>query len=164
MAKGSIASASAEQPTAIQTPALKKSSSNIQSVKNQKTLFGFFQKTPTTASSASTLPETLPTISRKNSALQANRFARTSSSTITPAPSSDAFDEDGNIEEDSLKESSRSKQGLPSPVSSTNGGLVAQTVPDAEELTASGTPSRKVSWSRLQLLADMLTRHRQRRT
>ena len=146
MAKGSIATASAEQSPAIQTPALNKSSSKMQNMKNQKTLFGFFQKTPTADSSASTLPETLSLKSRKNHALQANSFVRTNSSNITPAPSSDAFDEDGNSpEEDSLKESLRSKDGLPSPVSSTNGGLDGQTVPDAEELTAFGTPSRKVS-------------------
>lgn len=148
MAKGNIDSASEDQLPANQTPALKKSSSSMQNMKNQKTLFGFFQKTPTTASSASfASPQTLPTISRKNNLPQTNRFARTKSSNITPVPSSDALDEDGNSpdKEDTLKESSRSREGLPSPVSSTNGALVGQAVQDSEELTAFGTPSRKVS-------------------
>lgn len=128
------------------TPALKKSTSNTQNVKNQKTLLGFFQKTPNTASSASTLPD-LPLIaSRKNGMLQGRRVARATSSQITPAPSSDAVDEDDNAsQEKTSKESCRSGEGLPSPVSSANGELVRQTPPDTEEFTAFGTPSRKVS-------------------
>ena len=166
MARGSIVSASEDLSPANPTPALKKSSSSMQNTKNQKTLFGFFQKTPSTASSTpSTLPQTLPTISRKKNAPQTNRFTRTNSSNITPAPSSDAFDENGNgpEEEDQLKESPRSREGLPSPVSSTNGGLVGQTIRDSEELTAFGTPSRKVSYSCLRLTAGMLISRRPRR-
>ena len=157
MAKGSSASASAEQSSATQTPALKKSSSNPQNVKNQRTLLGFFQKTPTTASSTSTLPETLPSVSQKSNTLKVNRFAQTNRSQITPVPSSDALDEDGNNpEQDFLKESSRSKEGLPSPVSSTNGGYMGQTTADAEELTSFGTPSRKVSCQTRRLIGDLL--------
>lgn len=164
MAKSSIPSASAEQLSATQTPTLKKSSSNSQNMKNQKTLLGFFQKTPTTASTTSTFPETLPSASRKGNILQANRFARTSRSQITPAPSSDAPDEDSNNpEHDVLKESSRSNEGLPSPISSTNGGHMGQTAADAEELSSFGTPSRKVGCQTRQLFEDLLIRGRPRK-
>ncbi len=165
MARGGIASASEDPSPANQTPALKKSSSSMQNTKNQKTLFGFFQKTPTIASSTSSaLPSSLPTISRQSSTLQTNRYACTSSSSLTPAPSSDAFDEDGSGPgEGILKESSRSGEGLLSPVSSTNGGLVGQTARGSEELTTSGTPSRKVSSPSLRLIASMLIKGRLKR-
>jgi len=132
---------------ATPTPALKKSTSNTQNMKNQKTLLGFFQKTPNTASSASSLPESLSAVARKKPMLQKKSVLRHSGSHITPTPSSDALDEDDNTPECNVsKESSRSRKGLPSPVSSANGELEGQTVTDAEELTAFGTPSRKVSY------------------
>lgn len=128
------------------TPALKKSTSNTQNVKNQKTLLGFFQKTPTTVSSTSTLAERLPTTSRKNGVGQSKNFSRANSSHITPAPSSDALNEDDDIQSGGVqKESSRSTEGLPSPVPSANGEIMRQTLAEAEELTAFGTPSRKVA-------------------
>jgi DNA mismatch repair protein MSH6 len=135
----------AAQP-ATPTPALKKSTPNIQNMKNQKTLLGFFQKTPNTASSTSPLPESLPIVTRKKAMLQNKSFLRHSGSHVTPAPSSDALDEDDNSPQCNVsKESPRSRKGLPSPVSSANGELVGQTAADAEELTTFGTPSRKVS-------------------
>lgn len=131
---------------ATPTPVLKKSTSNTQNMKNQKTLLGFFQKTPNSASTTSSLPDRLVTDVKKSSVLATKNFSRKSSSQITPAPSSDALDEDDNLSEQAVsKESSRSKEGLPSPVSSANGEPVRQTLADAEELTAFGTPSRKVS-------------------
>lgn len=137
----------AAQSPATPTPPLKKSTSNTQNVKNQKTLLGFFQKTPNTASSTSTLPERLPTVSRKIGGLRDKGVSRSNSSQITPAPSSDALDEDDNIpEQDVSQESFRTKRGLPSPVPSANGELVGQTIADAGELTAFGTPSRKVRY------------------
>ncbi len=146
-------------------PALKKSTSNTQNMKNQKTLFGFFQKTPHTASSTSSLPNRLATNARKSSVLATKNFARSSSSQITPAPSSDALDEDDKVSEQNVsKECLRSKEGLPSPVSSANGESVGQTVADAEELTAFGTPSRKVSQAAgLPLMQIELMWHRQKR-
>jgi DNA mismatch repair protein MSH6 len=126
---------------ATPTPALKKSSSNTQNMKNQKTLLGFFQKTPNTASSASDLPESLSAVARKNPMLQKKSVLRHSGSHITPTPSSDALDEDDNTPECNVsKESSRSRKGLPS----ANGELGGQTVAETEDLTAFGTPSRKV--------------------
>ena len=141
MAKGTPANS-----PATATPALLRSTSNTQNLKNQKSLLGFFQKTPNTASSTSALADHLPKVFRKNSTLKYRDSAQTNSSQITPAPSSDALDEDDNIPQLNVtKESVSSRQGLPSPVSSANGELVGQTIADAEELTAFGTPSRKVS-------------------
>jgi hypothetical protein len=130
---------------ATPTPALKKSTSNTQNMKNQKTLLGFFQKTPNTTSSASDLPESLSAVARKKPLLQKKSVLRHSGSHITPTTSSDALDEDDNTPECNLsKESSRSRKGLPSPVSSANSELGGQTIAETEELTAFGTPSRKV--------------------
>lgn len=150
---------------ATPTPALQKSTSNTQNMKNQKTLLGFFQKTPNTASSTSSLPNRLVNDARKSSVLATKNFTRSSSSQITPAPSSDALDEHDNISEQNVsKEGSRSKEGLPSPISSANGEFFGQTVADAEELTAFGTPSRKVSQAGiLPILQIVLIRHRQKR-
>jgi DNA mismatch repair protein MSH6 len=145
MTKGNTAATA--QPPATPTPGLKKSTSSSQNMKNQKTLLGFFQKTPNTASSTSTLPERLPTVRRNDTVIKDKGSSRTKSSQVTPAQSSDALDEDdGASEERGVKESSRSNEGLPSPVSSANGELVRQTGSDAAELTALGTPSRKVSY------------------
>jgi hypothetical protein len=157
MAKDSTVRAA--QSPATPTPALKKSTSSTQNTKNQKTLLGFFQKTPNTASSTSTLPDRPSPASRKKGGLQARSFVHANSSQITPVPSSDALDEDDNSAQQNVsKESSRSTEGLPSPVSSANGELVGQTTADAEELTNFGTPSRRVSQLRflyLQRQADM---------
>jgi DNA mismatch repair protein MSH6 len=156
MAKGNAAAASSPAP--ISTPALKKSTSSTQNMKNQKTLLGFFQKTPNACSSPSTLPERSADTSRTKSTLQSKPFARANSSSITPAPSSDAFGEDEDITGQAIaKESSQPKRGLPSPVSSANGDSVGQTVSDAEELTAFGTPSRKVSCVTLPFGFQLLT-------
>ncbi len=155
MAKGNALTAS--QPPETPTPALKKSTSNTQNMKNQKTLFGFFQKTPSTASTTSSLPDRASTVPRRKGGLRNKSLSRTNSSQLTPAPSSDALDEDDTIpEQDVSKESSRSHKGLPSPVPSANGELVGQTVAEAEELTASATPSRKVSEPRFFQLSDKL--------
>jgi DNA mismatch repair protein MSH6 len=143
---------------ATPTPALKKSTSNTQNMKNQKTLLGFFQKTPSTASSTSTVPEPLSVVARKKPMLQKKSVLRHSGTHITPTPSSDALDEDDNTAECNVsKESSRSKRGLPSPVSSANGELGGQTVADAEELTTFGTPSRKVRYPTSPSFRDKLT-------
>ena len=150
---------------ATQTPALKKSTSNTQNMKNQKTLLGFFLKTPTSASTTSPLPERLVTDAKKSSVLATKNFTRKSSSQITPAPSSDSLEEDANVLEQNVsKESSQSKEGLPSPVSPANGEPVGQTLADAEELTAFGTPSRKVSQAGvLPILQIKLMWHRPKR-
>lgn len=163
MAKDSTAAA-AHSP-ATPTPALTKSTSNTQNMKYQKSLLGFFQKTPNTASSISTLPERLPSVSKKNGVLHGKSLTQAKGYQITPVPSSDALDdEDDSSQQNVSKESSWSNEGLPSPVSSANGKSLGQTAADADELTAFGTPSRKVSYPRLPFqLTDKLTYDRQRR-
>lgn len=119
-----------------QVPTLKKAGSTGE--KSQKTLHGFFNKTPGTASSATALPTRLSP-RKKNGSLQSKMLAPPSSSRLTPTPSSDAIEP-----EDDVPKASRSPglTGLPSPLSSANSQV--QTNGDAEEITTHGTPSRKV--------------------
>ena len=140
MAKGGAAAAASTPNTA--TPGLKKSNSSTQNVKNQKTLHGFFQKTPSTGATPRILPER--SSPRRNGSLQSKMLGRTSSSTLTPAPSSDGPEEQENIPIQTEVKSSSPRKGLPSPVSSANDDLEGQTVGAVEELTSFGTPSRKV--------------------
>lgn len=143
MAKGD-SSASISTPT-TSTPALKKSTSSTQNMKNQKTLHGFFQKTPKADSTPSSLPERPSAAPRSNGSLKSKLLGRKPSSQLTPAPSSDGPEEQENIPVgSSTKESPVPRKGLPSPVSSANDELEGQTNGAAEELTAFGTPSRRV--------------------
>lgn len=143
MAKGSP-STPTSTPTAS-TPALKKSTSSTQNMKNQKTLHGFFQKTPNAGSTPSKLPERSSAASRTTGSMKSKMLARTPSSQLTPAPSSDALEEQENMpKEASTKESLVPHKGLPSPISSTNDELEGQTNGATEELTTFGTPSRRV--------------------
>ena len=143
MAKGAP-SASASTPTSS-TPAFKKSTSSTQNMKNQKTLHGFFQKTPNTTFSPSTLPERPSAAPRTNGSLKSKMLGHTPSSKLTPAPSSDGPEEQENISSELLrKEGSVPGKALPSPVSSANDELGGKTNGATEELTASGTPSRRV--------------------
>ena len=143
MAKGTP-SASTSTPVAS-TPALKKPTSSTQNMKNQKTLHGFFQRTPNTASTPLTLPERSSAAPKTISSLKSKMLGRTPSSQLTPTPSSDGPEEQENTpNETTVKESSVRHKGLPSPVSSANDGLEGQTNRATEEPTASGTPSRRV--------------------
>ena len=70
---------------------------------------------------------------------------RIPSSHLTPTPSSDGPEEEEGVpSKATTKESSVPRKGLPSPVSSANDELEGQTNGAAEELTAFGTPSRRV--------------------
>jgi DNA mismatch repair protein MSH6 len=143
MAKGTP-SALASTPVAS-TPALKKPTSSTQNMKNQKTLHGFFQRTPNTASTPLTLPERSSAAPKTISSLKSKMLGRTPSSQLTPTPSSDGPEEQENTpNETTVKESSVRHKGLPSPVSSANDGLEGQTNRATEEPTTSGTPSRRV--------------------
>jgi DNA mismatch repair protein MSH6 len=152
MAKaGSSASVSTPTPS---TPALKKSTSNTQNMKSQKTLHGFFQRTPRADSTPSTLPERSSTAPRGNSSLKSKLSGRALNSQLTPAPSSDGPEEQENIAvAASTKECPVPRKGLPSPVSSANDGLEGQTDGAADELATFGTPSRRVRL-RMQPLSD----------
>ena len=150
MAKGTpsmSASTPATSTPATSTPVLKKSTSSTQNMKNQKTLHGFFQKTPNTSSTPSTLPERSLTASRTNGSLKSKMLGRTPSSQLTPAPSSDGPEEQEETPSEAVtKESPFLRKGLPSPVSSANDGLEGQTNGAPEEFTPFGTPSRRVSF------------------
>ena len=132
---------------ATSTPVFKKATSSTQNMKNQKTLHGFFQKTLNTSSTPSTLPERSLAAPRTNGSLKSKMLGRTPSSQLTPAPSSGGPEEQENTPSEAVpKESSFVRKGLPSPVSSANDGLEGQTNGAPEELTAFGTPSRRVSF------------------
>jgi hypothetical protein len=136
-----------------QLPALKKAGSTGD--KSQKTLHGFFNRTPSAASSTPALPTRLSP-RKNNGSLQSKMLAPASSLQLTPAPSSDAIEPDEDV-----PKASRSPQptGLPSPLSSANSQQ--QAIGDAEERTATGTPSRKVS-SDMRTGRTLLTMHRPR--
>ena len=117
------------------TPAtLKKSSSSA----GQRTLHGFFSKTPT-PSTTTKLPERS---SPRKPALKDRLSAPSRSSQLTPQPSSDAIHPEEDEAQDAAKASQHANKGLPSPVSAD--GSQSNT---KEEVTANGTPSRKVSLS-----------------
>ena len=117
------------------TPALKKTPSSG----GQKTLLGFFSKTPSSGS-----PAALPALPAKKTATapaplknRSKSSGTASGSSLTPVPSSDGPQLED--EEEDIKASSPAARGLPSPVSADEGqtnGL--------DELNARGTPSRKV--------------------
>ncbi|KIX00439.1 uncharacterized protein Z518_10578 [Rhinocladiella mackenziei CBS 650.93] len=129
--------------TPASTPALNKPSSS----RGQRTLLGFFQKTPSSGS-----PAALPPRSSNTSPVPSKGRSKTtgapSGSSLTPAPSSDALeleneDDDGddNNNNNSInKASSPPSKGLPSPVSADE-----RQTDGMEELTARGTPSRRAT-------------------
>ncbi|KIW72163.1 hypothetical protein PV04_00382 [Phialophora macrospora] len=126
--------------TPAATPGLKKSSS----AGGQRTLLGFFQKTPSSSSPAapsarSAAPASTPVPSKSRS----KPVSTASGSTLTPVPSSDALEpEDEEVH--ATKASLPPAKSLPSPVSAdgeqTNG---------TEELTSRGTPSRRVKTKKI---------------
>jgi hypothetical protein len=131
---------------ATPTPPLKKSTLST-GEKTQKTLHGFFQKTPNSTASNATLPERPSPTKRANGSLQSKMFARASSSQLTPVPSSDGPEEYNATPALNKAKASRASQttSLPSPVTSANGE--EQNNGETEGLTALGTPSRKVRHS-----------------
>lgn len=149
MVKGG-ASESGQSPAP--TPALKKSTSSTQNMKNQKSILGFFQaKTPGSNLTPSRLPERpTPSTQRNGSAkgLTKKLLSKSESTqSLTPAPSSDAVDPDEADEDEEMQGSSmpRKTDGLPSPVSPADGAVEEQAAGDLDGLTSFGTPSRKVS-------------------
>jgi len=128
------------------TPTLKKSNSGSTTSKNQKTLHGFFQKTPVNNAAPSAISEEQSLSSSGHALKVASKSLpkrHDSALNLTPAPSSDGPD----IEDESttLQESATSHTGLISPVTPANEVLDGQTLEDVGEVTTFGTPSRKVS-------------------
>lgn len=121
--------------TPTSTPALKKSSSSG----GQRTLFGFFQKTPSTGSPAA-LPAPTVATTPIASKPRPKTAGTTSGSSLTPAPSSDGPEPE--IEDERTKASSPPPKGLPSPVSTDE-----RQTDGLDELNARGTPSRKACFS-----------------
>jgi len=115
----------------VATPAPKKPGSG-----GQRTLHGFFSRTPSSGSPA-TLPQRGPSTKTADSGLRAKLSAGPSSSQLTPAPSSDAPEPE--LDGGHAKASPDLTKGLPSPVSADEGQANG-----TDELTVFGTPSRRV--------------------
>ena len=140
---------SQDAPITLPT-ALKKSTSGSQSGKNQKSILGFFQKRTTEALkpnvngvSNSNGLSTAQSISNKKKLVQ--KSPTNVSHSLTPAPSSDAPEEDEEVTCVASK-SSQKANGLPSPITpvNTNGDEDAP----SSSVVAFSSPSRKVSpWS-----------------
>lgn len=131
-------------------PSLKKSSSS-QSNKSQKSIIGFFQpKTTTTSQPVASSPANA--ISSNASSRWGGRvtsakiIARSSSQSLTPAPSSDAINEAKSDEESGVKqESSHGRQGLPSPITPLSGVFARRPISSGSKMPlAFNSPSRKV--------------------
>lgn len=135
------------QPPAM---ALERSTSSTQNVKNQRTLLGFFQKTPHPSSTPPLLTESIPTLVRKDGGPKRKTRLSTEKSQLTPAPSSDAFELDEvTPESDVSRVISQSDHELPSPVSLAHGKPVRKNLKGDQESAAFGTLSRQVSSIRL---------------
>lgn len=122
-------------PSTPKPPSLKKSSSGSQSSKSQKSITGFFQK------------KTAET-SQENPRLPAGKkSSKVSSSSLTPAPSSDApeypEEMDGLVTGTDAQEKST---GLPSPITPLDGGKTAASRNPIKLPFGFSSPSRKVSW------------------
>lgn len=130
----------------VSTPSLQKSGTGG---KNQTTLFGFFQRTPTSASTDATLPDRSSSVKTPGGLLGSAVSQKVTSSQLTPAASSDQRDQSSPIQAgiSTSRKASLTFQPkcLPSPVSSADGA--GQTNGDLTMSTAGGTPSRRVRLS-----------------
>ncbi|KAL9024700.1 MAG: hypothetical protein Q9196_006318 [Gyalolechia fulgens] len=125
---GPIRSTPASQP-----PALKKSSSSGQSGnKNQKTIMGFFQKKPSDSS-----PREINGLPPVNGSV-----TRGPSSSLTPAPSSDALEEPDSPLKAPNPKNIGFANGLPSPVTPAGVAVAGQST-SANGLLPFNSPSRK---------------------
>ena len=106
----------------------------------QRTLHGFFSKTPTPATTAK-----LPDRSSPRKQNLKNRFAAPlKNGSLTPVPSSDAIEPEEEEEQDTAKASAPSAHGLPSPVSADEGQTNG-----VEDVTDRGTPSRRAKQKKI---------------
>lgn len=115
-----------------------KKPSGSQSLKSQKSILGFFQAKPAPSQEKTQGTPPLPTAAPVK---KSSHRAR-STQGLTPAPSSDG---PGIDEEDVSQNLPAALAGLPSPIDSANGDVNGQTDGDNGIMTASGTPTRKVS-------------------
>jgi DNA mismatch repair protein MSH6 len=121
------------------------------SASGQKSLLGFFSKTPTPTANGTSQPKSLPERSSPRKNLTSKFAAPARNSQLTPQPSSDAVAPDEDEEQDvvsaSVKKASHSPssaadKGLPSPVSADEGKVQGKS-DVAEESKGQLTPSRK---------------------
>ncbi|CRG88135.1 DNA mismatch repair protein msh6 [Talaromyces islandicus] len=97
MARGSGAASS---PSAAATPALKRSTSSTQNMKNQRSILGFFQKSsPSTPSAATRNAEPASSPTQRAAAGKSSAKAKSAVQNLTPVPSSDVIEPD---EEDAV--------------------------------------------------------------
>ena len=136
-------------PSTPNPPSLKKTSSS-QSSKNQKSIVGFFQKRsaltpPSSTQLASTNGDSPVCSAKSNKSNSIKKVARGLSQSLTPAPSSDALEEDSSEDRAETKEQFAEKDnGLPSPTVS---DAAAGNIPSSTmKVTLNyNSPSRKVS-------------------
>lgn len=100
----------------------------------QRTLLGFFSKTPSTGKSVKLPERTSP----RKPVTKPSFDRQTTASSLTPAPSSDAPSPEPNTGK--RDQASATPKGLPSPASTDNSQSN-----DINGVTSSGTPSRRVS-------------------
>lgn len=133
-------------PSTPNPPSLKKTSSS-QSSKNQKSIVGFFQKRSALTSPSSTqLASTNPSV-QSDKSNSVKKVARGLSQSLTPAPSSDALEEDSSDDRAETKEQSAEKDnGLPSPITPVSDAAAGNITPSTIKVTLNyNSPSRKVS-------------------
>ena len=128
--KYSVVMAKKSVPSSTPTPA---SLNKQNSSSTQRTLHGFFSKTP--ASTATKLPDRS---SPRKPQLKERLVAPVKSGSLTPVPSSDVIEPEEEPETATSKASAPSAHGLPSPVSADEGQTNG-----VEDVTDRGTPSRR---------------------
>lgn len=100
-------SGAASSPTAA-TPALKRSTSSTQNMKNQRSILGFFQKSsPSTPSAATRNAEPASSPTQRAAAGKSSVKPKSAVQSLTPVPSSDAIEPD---EEDAVSQKVGSSQ------------------------------------------------------
>lgn len=136
-------------PSTPKPPSLKKSSSGSQSSKSQKSITGFFQKK--SADTCQENPE-LPAPTKK--------LSKVSSSSLTPAPSSDGPEYPEEMEGlVAGKDAQEKSTGLPSPITPLDGGKTAASRNPIKLPFGFSSPSRKVSWILLVLGISWIDRY-----
>lgn len=135
-------------------PTLKKSSSGSQSSKSQKSITGFFQKKPPgTPRENARLPsrnyDSTDPSNGKGQSVSVEKASRGSSSSLTPAPSSDSLEELETIETMAIKElPDDNVNGLPSPITPISGAASGDDLGSSLKMPlAFNSPSRKASQS-----------------
>lgn len=138
-------------PSTPNPPSLNKTSSS-QSSKNQKSIVGFFQKrsaltSPSSTQLASTNRDSPVSSVQSDKSNSVKKVARGLSQSLTPAPSSDALEEDSSDDRAETKEQSAEKDnGLPSPITPVSDAAAGNIPPSTIKVTLNyNSPSRKVS-------------------